>query len=192
MFPYNHGSESAEVSVSDSLQMEKEVLDNVKGCPYVIKCFREEIMTQEKGEMVYNLLLEYASGGTLARFNREIQWLSVETDVKHYTWSILKGLSHIHDCGFIHCNLEPVNVLLMPAISPGGKFVAENGGFGLAKKVAQKKKRKMDLKCLNVYFRGTPLYMAPEALIENVQEPPCDIWAIGCLEHDAYWEISLG
>ncbi|XP_035547283.1 mitogen-activated protein kinase kinase kinase 3-like [Juglans regia] len=34
---------------------------------------------------------------------------------------------------------------------------------------------------LDVYLRGTPLYMAPEAVIENVHEPPCDIWALGCL-----------
>ncbi|KAF5464209.1 hypothetical protein F2P56_014302 [Juglans regia] len=101
-----------------------------------------------------------------------------ETDIKCYTWSILEGLSHIHDYGFVHCDLKPENVLLVPAISPGSNFVTKIGDFGLAKRSAQKNKRMMDL---NVYLRGTPLYMAPEAVNENVQEPPYDIWALGCL-----------
>ncbi|KAG6666798.1 mitogen-activated protein kinase kinase kinase 20-like [Carya illinoinensis] len=178
-FPSTMAVKSAEVSVSGSLQKEKEVLDNVKGSPYVINCLGEEITTPEKGEMVYNLLLEYASGGTLADSIEKSHGCRLpETDVKRYTWSILKGLGHIHDRGFVHCDLKPENVLLVPTIGPGGNFVAKIGDFGLAKRSAQKKKRRMDL---DFYLRGTPLYMAPEAVIENVQKPPCDIWALGCL-----------
>ncbi|KAK9287960.1 hypothetical protein L1049_016405 [Liquidambar formosana] len=57
---------SAEVSVSASLQKEIEVLYNLQGCHHVVNCFAEEITSGEHGEMIYNLLLEYASGGTLA------------------------------------------------------------------------------------------------------------------------------
>ncbi|XP_042969720.1 mitogen-activated protein kinase kinase kinase 20-like [Carya illinoinensis] len=114
---------------------EKEVLDNVKGCPYVIDYFGEEITTQENGEMVYNLLLEYASGRTLAYSIKKSDVRRLpETDVKSYTWSILKGLSHIHDYGFVHCDLKPDNVLLVPTISLGGNFVVKIGDFGLAKR----------------------------------------------------------
>ncbi|XP_041015658.1 mitogen-activated protein kinase kinase kinase 20-like [Juglans microcarpa x Juglans regia] len=123
---------TVEVSVSGSLQKEKEVLNNEEGSPYVIDCFGEEITTQEKGEMVYNLLLEYASKGTLANSIEKSDGCQLpKTDVKRYTWSILKGLSHIHDCGFIHCDLKPENVLLVPAISPSSNFVAKIGDFGL-------------------------------------------------------------
>ena len=66
-FPSTMAVKSAEVSLSASLQKEKEVHNNVQGCPFVIHCFGEEITTQQNGEnMVYNLLLEYASGGTLS------------------------------------------------------------------------------------------------------------------------------
>ncbi|KAG6663399.1 mitogen-activated protein kinase kinase kinase 20-like [Carya illinoinensis] len=180
-FPSSMAVKSAEVSVSCSLQKEKEVLDNVRGCPYIIGCFGEETTTQENGEMVYNLLLEYASGGTLADSIEKSDgcWLP-ESDVKRYTRSILKGLSHIHDCGYVHCDIKPENVLLVPnATAGGGNFVAKIGDLGLAKRSsAQRKKRKLDL---NLYLRGTPLYISPETVMESVQEPPSDIWALGCV-----------
>ncbi|KAB1214432.1 Mitogen-activated protein kinase kinase kinase 2 [Morella rubra] len=169
---------SAEVSVSGSLQKEKEVLDNVKGCPHVISCFGEEITIQENGQMVYNLLLEYASGGTLADLIEKSGACGLpESDVKRYTKSILEGLRHIHLCGYVHCDLKPENILLVPTTDTRNTSVAKIGDFGLSKRSGQRKKR-IDLDhCL----RGTPLYVAPEAMSEGLQEPPSDIWALGCV-----------
>ena len=65
-FPAVMAVKSAEVSVSGSIQKEREVLNNIKGCPYIIRCFGDETTTGQNGAMVYNLLLEYGSGGTLA------------------------------------------------------------------------------------------------------------------------------
>lgn len=131
LFPFNHG---VEVSISGSLQKEKEVLHNIKGCPYVIECSKEEITNQEKGKMVYNLLLEYAFEGTpVASIEKFDRCRLSKTDVKHYTWSILKGLSHIQECGCIHYDINRKNVLLVPAISPSGNFVAKIWDLGLAK-----------------------------------------------------------
>lgn len=176
-FPSVMAVKSAEVSDSGSLQKEKEVLNNIQGSPFVLRCFGEEITTQENSQMVYNLLLEYASGGTLADLISKSNGCGLpESDVKRYTRSILKGLNHIHGCGYVHCDLKPENILLFPK-SDG--FVAKIGDFGLAKRSAQslpQKKRRLD-----PYFRGTAFYMAPESVNECVQEPPSDIWALGCV-----------
>ncbi|KAF7147411.1 hypothetical protein RHSIM_Rhsim03G0261700 [Rhododendron simsii] len=56
---------SAELFDSGSLQMEKQLLSllhRTNKCPYIIKCFGDEYTT---GKNVYNLSLEYASGGSL-------------------------------------------------------------------------------------------------------------------------------
>uniref|UniRef100_A0A2N9I4C2 Protein kinase domain-containing protein n=1 Tax=Fagus sylvatica TaxID=28930 RepID=A0A2N9I4C2_FAGSY len=175
-FPSVMAVKSAEVSISASLQKEKEVHNNVQGCPNVIHCFGEDITfsAQQNGEMVYNLLLEYASGGTLSDLINN-SGLLPESDVKRYTKSILRGLTHIHNCGYVHCDLKPENVLLVP--NSRGNFVAKIGDLGLAKRSGLRKKR-LDLRD---YLRGTALYMAPETVIENVQDPPSDIWALGCV-----------
>ncbi|GJS10539.1 mitogen-activated protein kinase kinase kinase 17-like protein [Tanacetum coccineum] len=152
---------SAEVSVSGAIQKEKEVMDNICGSAYVIKCFGEEI-TLENNQMVYNLLFEFASGGTLA----DVIEMShgnglLEVDLSFNLRSILKGLSHVHKRGYVHCDLKPENILIMPNKNSDG-FIAKVGDLGLAKRVKQVKKKDPGR-----YWRGNPLYFSPEAVISG-------------------------
>ncbi|XAR50450.1 Mitogen-activated protein kinase kinase kinase [Bertholletia excelsa] len=171
---------SAEVSMSGSIQKEREALNNIGRCSNIIRCFGEEITTGKNGAMMYNLLLEYGSGGTLADLIKKSGGSGLpEPDVRHYTRSILRGLNHIHERGYVHCDLKPENILLVPNTACAGtKFQVKIGDFGLAKRAKLSKKRKLDLDpCL----RGTPMYLSPEAVAGNVQDPPSDIWAVGCI-----------
>ncbi|KAK6120907.1 hypothetical protein DH2020_045348 [Rehmannia glutinosa] len=178
-FPSVMAVKSAEVSVSGTIQKEKEVMSNLNVCPYLIKCFGEETTMGENGVMAYNLLLEYGSGGTLAdRIKKSGSNGLPELEVKMHTRSILSGLNHIHDLGYVHCDVKPDNILLVRNAESGGitEFRAKIGDFGLAKKEKQSKKRKLE-PC----WRGTLRYLSPEAVIDYVQEAPCDVWAIGCI-----------
>jgi serine/threonine protein kinase len=169
---------SAEVSASCSLQKEKEVFNCLNGCPFIIKCFGEETTRDGGGEMFYNVLLEYASGGTLAGLIKKSDGVGLpELDVKRYTRSILEGICYIHSRGYVHCDLKPENILLVSNRAKAGEFVAKIGDFGLAKK-SEKRNKKMKI---DPYLRGTALYMAPETVANHVQESPCDIWALGCV-----------
>ncbi|CAI9766174.1 unnamed protein product [Fraxinus pennsylvanica] len=170
---------SAEVSVSGSIQKEREVLSNVKGCPNIIRCFGEETTMGENGVMAYNLLLEYGSGGTLADRIKKLGGKGLsESEVRVYARSILQGLNHIHGIGYVHCDLKPDNILLVHSgrRTRVSEFRAKIGDFGLAKRAQGNKKRKLE-----PYWRGTPRYLAPEAVVDNVQEFPSDIWAFGCI-----------
>lgn len=174
-FPCVMAVKSAEVSNSGSIQKEKEVLSNVGRCDYVIRCFGEETTIGDKGEMVYNLLLEYGDGGTLADLIKKSRL--VELDVRRFTRGMLRGVYEIHEAGYVHCDLKPDNVLLVSNGKGGsGEFRVKIGDLGLAKRDKQSKKRK-----LSPYWRGTPMYLAPEAVTDCVQGFPSDIWAIGCI-----------
>ncbi|KAL0463997.1 UNVERIFIED_CONTAM: Mitogen-activated protein kinase kinase kinase [Sesamum latifolium] len=178
-FPSVMAVKSAEVSVSGSIQKEREVLSNVKGCSDIIRCFGEETTMGGNGAMVYNLLLEYGSGGTLAdRIKKAGGDGLPEFEVKVFARCILRGLNHIHGKGYVHCDLKPDNILLVPDARNKGfiEFRAKIGDFGLAKRAKQSKKRKLE-----AYWGGTPMYLSPEAVMDNVQEPPSDIWALGCV-----------
>ncbi|KAL2479012.1 mitogen-activated protein kinase kinase kinase 21 [Forsythia ovata] len=179
-FPSVMAVKSAEVSVSGSIQKEREVFTNVKGCPNIIRCFGEEITMGDNGLMVYNLLLEYGSGGTLADRIKKFGGNSLpDFEVKVYARCILRGLNHIHGIGYVHCDLKPDNILLVSNARSGRiiEFRAKIGDFGLAKRrTKQSKKRKLES-----YWRGTPMYLSPEAVVDHVQEAPCDIWALGCI-----------
>ncbi|KAL2545552.1 mitogen-activated protein kinase kinase kinase 21 [Forsythia ovata] len=105
---------STKVSVSGSIQKEKEVFINVKGYPNIIRCFGEETTIGKNGMMVYNLLLEYGCGGTLAYRIKKLDGNGLpESKVRVYARSILQGLNHIHGIGYVHCALIPDNILLV-------------------------------------------------------------------------------
>ncbi|XP_021600672.1 mitogen-activated protein kinase kinase kinase 20 [Manihot esculenta] len=171
---------SAEFSSSSSLQKEKEVFNHLHDCPYILECYGEETTVSKNGQMVYNLLLEYASGGTLADLIRRSGGCGLpESDVKKYTRFILKGIDYIHSHNYVHRDLKPENVLLVPCGS--GDFVPKIADFGLAKKVQNTKRRMFDSS-----IAGTILYMAPETLVHNVQESGSDIWALGCIVYEMF------
>ncbi|GFP93563.1 mitogen-activated protein kinase kinase kinase anp1 [Phtheirospermum japonicum] len=170
-FPSVMAVKSAEVSCSGTIQKEREVMSNLNNTsPYLIKCFGDETTMGENGAMAYNLLLEYGSGGTLAdRIEKSGGNGLPELEVRVHTRSVLRGLNHIHGFGYVHCDLKPDNILLLP----NGRKV---GDFGLAKRQKDSKKRKLE-----PYWRGTPMYLSPETVIDSAQAAPSDVWAVGCI-----------
>ncbi|KAJ0508945.1 putative mitogen-activated protein kinase kinase kinase STE-STE11 family [Helianthus annuus] len=183
LYPPVMAVKSAEVSASGSIQKEKEVMDNISGCPYVIKCFGEEITNGESGRMVYNMLLEYGSGGTLADVIKSSNGKGLpELEVRRHARSILRGLSHIHNRGYVHCDLKPQNVLMVANEGKAGGLIAKIVDLGSAKRMKQIKKN-----ILNNYapcWRGTPMYLSPEVVVNGVQEKPADVWAVGCIVYE--------
>ncbi|XP_020533543.1 mitogen-activated protein kinase kinase kinase 17 isoform X2 [Jatropha curcas] len=175
LYPQLMAVKCAEFSVSNSLQKEKQVFDDLCDSPYVLKCYGEETTTASSGEMIYNLLLEYASGGTLSSLIKGSDGGRLaEPIVKRYTKCILKGIDYIHRNSYVHCDLKPDNVLLVS--SESSDFVPKIGDFGLSRKCQRNKRRKFDYG-----IGGTAPYMAPETLTDNIQEASSDIWALGCI-----------
>ncbi|VVA28442.1 PREDICTED: mitogen-activated kinase [Prunus dulcis] len=153
---------SAKVSASESIKHESDVLLEIKGCPVIIERLGEETTATDKGDMVYNL----------------------------YTRSILEGIQHIHKYDYVHCDLKPDNILLVPTTttsSGGTSFVAKIADFGLAKKTKVNYSR----------WRGTPRYLSPEAFINNKQDQSSDIWSLGCIVFEMLtgkspWDLKPG
>ncbi|KAJ8770739.1 hypothetical protein K2173_021386 [Erythroxylum novogranatense] len=156
---------SCSVWDSSLVENEKEILDELGSCPYIIKSFGD-CCSFENGVRFYNLLLEYASGGSLANRVKQAGGFLPESDVKRYTNSILKGLRHIHANGFAHCDIKLHNLLLL------GDDEVKIADFGLARRTGQKQSR--------AEIRGTPLYMSPESVNDNEYGTAGDIWALGC------------
>ncbi|XP_015081644.1 mitogen-activated protein kinase kinase kinase 17-like [Solanum pennellii] len=131
---------------------------------------KREDFTVEKGNIIYNILLEYARGSLSDRLNsgRGLE----ENEVKQYAKSILLGIREVHNRGFIHCDIKPSNVLLV-AHADTGKVTAKIADFGVALHQSQ-------CKTTNGRLRGTVLYMAPEVVLEDKYGPQVDIWSFGC------------
>lgn len=148
-------------SCSKSLQKEREFLNEFQDCEQIIGCFGADV-TQEDDDILYNILLEYANGGSLAhRIGKKgLPYF----EVKKYSISILLGLSVIHGRGFVHRDIKPHNILLV-----GSEKTPKIADFGFANKVGVESK-----------IRGTPMYMAPESVLDEEYGTGVDIWAFGC------------
>jgi len=113
------------------------------------------------------LFLEYAAAGSLADEVNNCGGRIPEPEVRRYTRSIVEGLNHVHQNGFVHCDIKLQNILVFD----GGEIKIAD--FGLAKEAGERKQRKSEC-------RGTPLFMSPEQVIDGECESPADIWALGC------------
>ena len=116
--PQRLAVKSAFVSHSSLLAKEKRVLDELRQCPEIIHCYGDD-SAMEDGVETYILFLEYAPGGSLADLIRDSGGALPESDVRLYTRMIVKGLCHIHEKGYVHCDIKPSNILVFPTEEAG-------------------------------------------------------------------------
>ncbi|RZC20067.1 Mitogen-activated protein kinase kinase kinase 18 [Glycine soja] len=164
-FPSPTAVKSSLFLTSYSLKTEKDVLDILGPSPNIIKCYGNDC-TVENGKRYYNVFLEYAAGGSLADQLKKYGGRFPEACARQCTKSILEGLKHIHSKGYVHCDVKPQNILVFD------NGVVKIADLGLAKRRGEINREYV--------CRGTPMYMSPESLTDNVYESPVDIWALGC------------
>lgn len=163
---------SAEVNRSFSLREEGNILNALRGSEYVVECFGEDV-TVENGKNTYNLMHEYADRGTLHDLLHKSKMMLGESEAAYYAFQILKGISHVHNKGFIHCDLKPANILVFP---PTEKYMRHKlADFGLSLKSTDRSKK-------HDHFRGTLVYASPESVTRGVvYGKEVDIWSLGCI-----------
>ncbi|KAG5567919.1 hypothetical protein H5410_065064, partial [Solanum commersonii] len=93
---------------SQSLKEEEKFLGMFKHSPCVIRCFGANLSFEDEIDL-YKLLLEYASGGSLANHLRNFNSLP-EFEVEKHTKNVLLGISCIHNNGIINCDIKPDNI----------------------------------------------------------------------------------
>ena len=118
------------------------------------------------------LVMEWASGGTIARWPRPLDWKTL----RELLVSLLSALAHAHARGVIHRDLKPSNVLVCTDADPRpGIKLAD---FGIAAHREQDRSGLGDI-------AGTASYMAPEQIVGDYRDegPWTDLYALGCLVH---------
>ncbi|KAM6602010.1 hypothetical protein CsatA_021619 [Cannabis sativa] len=166
-----HGSgeifavKSAELSKSESLQREQRILSALSS-PKIID-YRGFNVSSENGEIMYNLCLEYADGGSLSDMISRRGGRLSQAEIKAYTREILIGLDYLHSAGVVHCDIKGRNIL----VTKDGLKIADLGCARFYDDVSG-----VDW----VSVAGTPAYMAPEVARAEQQGFAADVWALGC------------
>jgi tRNA A-37 threonylcarbamoyl transferase component Bud32 len=120
-------------------------------------------------EKLFYLVLEYVEGDTLR--GARVTTPADEKRALRVLHQLSESLGHAHDCGIIHRDVKPGNVL----ITPDGK--AKLLDFGLAREVFSSFTK-------TGQALGTPLYMAPEQIAGAVVDHRCDQYGLGVLAYE--------
>ncbi|VFQ72901.1 unnamed protein product [Cuscuta campestris] len=190
---------SVDVNSAENLLREARILRQLRGSPYVIHCFGEDVSAaadpHDGGWRDFNLLLEYAPAGSLGSLIRpgyDGTTLIQKSDVSFYAYQILMGLSHVHEKGFVHNDLKPENILVFPAADGGRLFRLKLADFGVSTLAGKKDvtyydddeeeedEEEEEPFCPH-HCRGSLFYASPEYLATGKHNTGDDIWALGCI-----------
>ncbi|KAL0343704.1 UNVERIFIED_CONTAM: Mitogen-activated protein kinase kinase kinase [Sesamum angustifolium] len=159
---------SCGVSNSSSLVNERLVLEELRDCPEIIRCFGES-SSYENGRSCIMCCWSMLPAGLWLISSRNPAIGGCQNPMSGSTLSLYSKGFAIHKVGFVHCDIKLQNILLGPN---GGVKIAD---FGLAKRVGRKSA------VPRCELRGTPMYMSPEMVGTGEQGAPADIWALGCV-----------
>lgn len=123
------------------------------------------------GDMIQYIVMEYIDGITLKEYIDQqgiIEW----KDALHLTIQILKALQHAHECGIVHRDIKPQNIMLL---QDGTIKVTD---FGIAR-FSDKATRTMTEQAI-----GSVHYIAPEQARGDVTDGKTDIYSIGVMLYE--------
>ncbi|XP_033142212.1 mitogen-activated protein kinase kinase kinase 18 [Brassica rapa] len=149
-------------SQSESLENEITILRSLKSHPHIVRFLGDDV-SKEGTTSFRNLHLEYSPEGDVSNGGIVVD----ETLLRRYAWCLVSALGHVHSNGIVHCDVKSKNVLVVN----GGSSV-KLADFGSA----------MEFKkpTAGIAPRGSPLWMAPEAIRGEYQGPESDVWSLGC------------
>ncbi|KAJ0051862.1 hypothetical protein Pint_02008 [Pistacia integerrima] len=151
---------STEISQSEFLQREQKILSSLNS-PHIVS-YKGCDITSENSKLIYNILMEYAPGGSLNDAIHRHGGRLDESMIACYARQILQGLEYLHSNGLVHCDIKGRNIMI-------GKDGAKIADFGCAKWDSEERQS-----------GGTPMFMAPEVARGEHQGFSSDIWAVGC------------
>uniref|UniRef100_A0A182WY57 Serine/threonine-protein kinase ULK3 n=1 Tax=Anopheles quadriannulatus TaxID=34691 RepID=A0A182WY57_ANOQN len=122
-------------------------------------------------ENIY-ILMEYCDAGNLSSYIRQHRTLD-EGTCKRFLQQLALALRYMRQHDVSHLDLKPANLLLTRA---SGTYVLKVGDFGFA--------QRLKLNQENTAVKGSPLYMAPEILLNSSYGPAADLWSVGVILYE--------
>jgi len=119
--------------------------------------------------------MEYIEGETLLNFSKKYRGnSSLYKYLLAITKDLVQGIQYLHKNGIIHRDIKPENIMIDKNNQP--KLIDIGIGCKIGENNCKYKSEKIEC-CLG--RAGTPLFMAPETLFNNVSYFASDIFSLG-------------
>jgi len=114
------------------------------------------------------IVMEYMGGGELLDYIRKRK-VFPEKEASNIFFQVISAISHLHSQGIVHRDVKPDNLLLT---STGEDMVVKLADFGFASRIGD---GILHVPC------GSPVYAAPEIVLEKPYDKSVDMWSAGVL-----------
>uniref|UniRef100_A0A6C0CAX8 Protein kinase domain-containing protein n=1 Tax=viral metagenome TaxID=1070528 RepID=A0A6C0CAX8_9ZZZZ len=173
--------------------------------PYIVKYY-DVIKTTD----YWYIVMEYCDNGTLAdviNYNKQNLQTEREATTVYYMAQLKDAIQYIKSKGIMHRDIKPMNVLL----SKPNKMALSDTDMGLLfmidsdkNKEAWDKSQQLVVKVADFglarYYKeddqilanticGSPLYMAPETLVNEKYNSRIDLWAYGVILYEMLFGV---
>ena len=119
------------------------------------------------------LITEYCSGGELTILCREGYRQKYDDDqLILIIKQLIDGIHHIHSMGYVHRDIKPQNIL----ITDSG--IVKLADFGFVCDLSTEETTET--------LCGSPMYMAPEILLQKRYNASVDIWSLGVVIYELF------
>lgn len=165
--------------VREALTRECEILKKLDH-PGVIKLFDSVV-----SENHWYLVMEYCNAGTLhdvMAYLKKFPPDEREPIAQYYLQQLMLALAHLHEHHVVHRDVKPANILLTAKNFRSGEYhpdyrvMVKLSDYGLSTLATEGQM------CSTMC--GTPLYMAPEMVLEQPYHDNVDLWSFGIVMYE--------
>ncbi|KAG8228580.1 hypothetical protein J437_LFUL009285 [Ladona fulva] len=117
------------------------------------------------------IMMEYCGGGDLSSFIQKRHKLP-EATCKRFLQQLASALKYLRSNDVCHMDLKPQNLLLTSKTNPKLKLA----DFGFAQLMSDDDHKSS--------LRGSPLYMAPEMIMDAKYDARVDLWSVGVIAYE--------
>lgn len=149
--------------------------------PNIVKCF-DVFRTQSHWYMV----TEYCNYGTMSDLIKAIKHLEIHKREKYgcyYLWQLKNALNYLHENNIIHRDLKPMNILLSHN-NANDNIIIKLADFGFSRYFESNPRVTNGYDPMVATICGSPIYMAPELIINGKYNTKADIWSFGVIMYE--------
>lgn len=177
-----------ELSTLDPMRYDKFMLEldiSVKLThPNIVKCF--EVF---KTSSFWYIVTEYCNYGTFADLIKALMKTDYKTKehlCQYYLEQFKNALKYLHKNNIVHRDLKPMNILMTKVKTSDGsvEVIVKLADFGFARYFETRQNSSSGYDDMVSTICGTPIYMAPELLINRKYNTKADMWSFGVIMYE--------